>query len=206
MLNELNGYFLGVVTAIVVGIRFFKRNGFRNGMTVRFCFVLILIYYCTVYLSNTIFPMPVQSSVIQSGIHEKKNYLIPFSEFMRMYESNVPAGNMTMETFIKAYCGAVWAYCAKIIPIGLLVKLVVKCSAKKYLTFSALSVVGLELVKITCNLITTVNYISLVSEHILYSFASLWIGFFLYYPVIWFVKSLRGKSNIMSVVYDQLTP
>ena len=150
--------------------------------------------------------MPVQPSVIQSGIHEKKNYLIPFSELMRMYESNVPAGNMTMGTFIKAYCGAVWSYCIKIIPIGLLVKSVIKFNARKYLNFSAVSVMGLELLKIACNLITTVNYISLVSEHILYSFASLWIGFFLYYPIIWFVKSLRGKSNIMSVVYDQLAP
>lgn len=204
MLNELNGYFLGFVVALIVGIKSFKRNGFTCGTITRFLIILLLIYYCTVFLSNIIFPMPVQPSVIRSGIHEKINYLMPFSELIHMYEMNVTNGNMTNYTFAKEYAVAVWNFCVKIIPIGLLAKSVYKFGAKAFLFFSALSVIGLEFIKIVCNLVTTVNYISIISEHILYSFFSLWLGFILYHPFLWIIKCFRSKSNIMLTIYEQL--
>ncbi len=204
MLNEYNGYFLGIVTALISVTKYYKNNRAQSGVIGRCCLVLMLIYFATMYLTYIVFPMPVQPSVIRSGFHEKENYWIPFSELMKLFDANVTSGELTLKEFTREYLAAVLALCLKIIPIGLFTKLVFRINFKRFLVFSLCAALGVELLKWACNLITTVNYISLVTEHMLYTLLGLLIGFYLYYPSLWLAKTLRDKSVIMSSIYELL--
>ncbi|MBO5021653.1 MAG: hypothetical protein J6D52_13395 [Clostridia bacterium] len=204
MLNEYTGYLFGVLSAFITLPIYIYKTKNQDYIIGRCVLVLLLIFYGTLYITDILFPLPIQSSVIQSGFHEKENYIIPFSELRRLYEYNVTIGKMSLEIFVKEYLIAVWNMCSKIIPIGLFVKLIFRYKFKRYILFSVFWVFFFEMVKLLCNLITTVNYISFVAEHLLYSFISLLLGFCLYYPIFWIATKLRNSSNIMSGIYQLL--
>ena len=205
MLNEYNGYFLGILAALIAVPRYYKRNKSLPLVMGRCLYLLMLIYFATKYATCIIFPLPIQQSVIQSGIHEKENFLFPFSQLIRFYQNSVLIGEISIETFVKEYLVAVWNFCAKIIPIGLFAKLFFRYELKQFVSFSIRAILIFELLKFLCNLCSTVNYITLVSEHILYSFLSMLFGFFLYYPILWISKSLQKKSDIMNAIYRLLS-
>lgn len=205
MLNEYNGYAIGIIAALASVIVYFKRHRKQNGMIGKCLLIILLVYYSTMYLTFVFFPMPVQLSVVESGFHETQNYLKPFSLFTYLYEIYVVNNGMRVGEFIGRYFAQVWALCTQIIPIGLLSRLLFKFNIKKFLIFSIGAVMGVELLKVICNLVTTVNYISLVFENMIYSIISLFFGYFLYYPVFWTAKFLRDKSNIMSEIYELIS-
>ena len=201
MLNEYNGYFLGTLAALIAVPRYYSRNK-KLPLVKGRCFCLqMLIYFSTKFATYIIFPLPVQHSVIQSGIHEKENFLFPFSQLIRFYQSSVLIGEISVGTFVKEYLIAVWIFCAKIIPIGLFSKLFFRYDLKQFTFFSIKTILIFELLKVLCNLCSTVNYITLVSEHMLYSFLSMLLGFYLYYPILWVSNTLRKKSDIMHAIY-----
>lgn len=167
MLNEYTGYLFGVLSAFITLPIYIYKTKNQDYIIGRCVLVLLLIFYGTLYITDILFPLPIQSSVIQSGFHEKENYIIPFSELRRLYEYNVTIGKMSLEIFVKEYLIAVWNMCSKIIPIGLFVKLIFRYKFKRYILFSVFWVFFFEMVKLLCNLITTVNYISFVAEHLL---------------------------------------
>lgn len=204
MLNEYTGYLLGLLSALIIlPIYYFKTKNRTH--TMGRCFMMaLLILYSTIYITNIIFPMPIQPSVIQSGFHEKDNFLIPFSELSKFYDNYVLSGEMTAKTFVKEYLLAVWRLCLQIIPIGLFVKIIFKYKLKQYLLFEIITIVAFELLKMCCNFITTVNYISFVTEHLLYSFISFLLGFYLYYVILWIAKKIQHSSNIMAAFYQLL--
>ena len=204
MLNEYNGYFLGILFALIAIPKYYKRTKALPFPVSRCFSLLMLIYFSTMYITFIIFPLPVQPSVIRSGIHEKENFILPFSQLERLYQNSVLTGEMSLETFVKEYLVAVWLFCIKIIPIGLFTKLLYRYNLKQFIVFSLRAILIFELLKVFCNLITTVNYIPLVSEHMLYSFASLLFGFSIYYQIFWISKFLRNKSEIMRVIYQLL--
>lgn len=204
MLNEYNGYFLGILSALIAVPLYYKRTKARPLPVGRCLLLLMLIFFITKHVTYIIFPLPVQRSVVQSGIHETENFIIPFSQLKRFYENSVLTSEMSFGIFTKEYLIAVWIFCAKIIPIGLFAKLFLRYNLKHFVIFSLGCILIFELLKILCNLITTVNYISLVSEHILYSFLSMLLGFILYYPILWISRSLRKKSDIMDMIYHLL--
>lgn len=204
MLNEYNGYFLGILSALIAVPKYYKRTKTLPLPVCRCLLLLMLIFFCTKYVTYIIFPLPVQRSVVQSGIHETENFLFPFSQLKRFYENSVLTGEMDMDTFVKEYLMAVWFFCTKIIPIGLFAKLFLRYNLKRFILFSLVFILMFELLKTLCNFITTVNYIPIVFEHMLYSFLSLLLGFGLYYPLLWISRSLRKKSDIMDVLYHLL--
>lgn len=204
MLNEYTGYLIGILSALIILPIYYIKTKKRNYAIGRCFLMVLLIVFSTIYITNIIFPLPIQPSVIQSGFHEKENFYIPFSELSNFYENYVLTGEMTVKVFVGEYMAAVWRLCSQIIPIGLLVKLIFKYNFKQYILFSIFAIGSFELIKLCCNLITTVNYISFVTEHLLYAFLSLLLGFCLYYPIIWIAKKLRNSSNIMSAIYQLL--
>ncbi len=204
MLNEYTGYLIGVLATVIILPMYIKKTKAKEYIWGRSIFVLLLIIFSTIHIASVIFPMPIQQSVIQSGFREKENYIMPFSELITLYEYNVIKGEITAETFIREYLISIWDLSLKIMPIGLFTEIIFKLNFKKYIQFSLVSLFAFELVKLFCNIITTVNYISFVTEHLLYAFLSLLLGFLVYLLILKVAKKLRNKSNIMLGIYHML--
>lgn len=204
MLNEYTGYILGVLVTLFIVARYYIKHKGKKGMVGNCCALLIMMFFATRYVTFLIFPMPVQRSVIQSGFHIQDNFLLPFSNLVYLHAENVIYGNLTMTEFTTKYIASVFNFCIQIIPIGFWVQVVYKLNLKPFLVFSLCFTVGCEALKVLCNLITTINYISLITELLLYAFISLLLGFFLCHLCLWIAKHLSHKSDIMAVTYNFL--
>ncbi len=205
MLNEYTGYILGVLVSIIIIAKYYISHKGQKGIVVKCCALLVMMFFATKHVTSLIFPMPVQRTVIQSGFHIRDNFLLPFSNLKYLYTENVTYGNLTTTEFTTKYIASVFNFCIQIIPIGFWVQVVYKLNLKQFLVFSLCFTVGCEALKVVCNLITTINYISLITELLFYAFISLLLGFFLYRLCLWITKHLSKQSDIMAVTHKFLT-
>lgn len=201
MLNENTGYLLGAVAIIIVLPIYCIKTRKQNCIIGRCILLFLLITSITLYITRILFPIPIMKVVIDSGLHEKSNYLVPFSHISTIYKDMVLLGDVPLRKFVLFYSNTVLAIVFRVFPIGLLVKVLFKWKFKTYLLFSFSMILVTEAMKILCNWITTVNYISIIFENWIYVLTSLLLSYLVYLLMLTLCKGLHRRSNILNYLY-----
>lgn len=180
---------IGIIFLIVsFSICFFKRNISKANLFNIFAFYISVVFV----IAKLFFPIPTQAEVLVS-INAPVHF-IPFKEVTDLL-SGYKGTSISVGSIITRYIYQYAILTATFIPLGIMLSTRIK-SVGKFLSIGFGISFGIELIRYVLNLIVQHPFLNIASEHILFYFLGIIIGYFLYkLCVVLFCKSKPEEDS-----------